>query len=177
MQDTLVVLISQQEIKKRVGELASLIQKDYRCKNPLLIGILKGAFVFLADLVREIKIPVECDFIQVSSYGNGTVSSGKIKLKTRRFDAIKGKDIIIIDDIVDTGLTMDFLMKRLKSFSPRSIRLCALLDKPSRRRVKIKIDYYGFKTPDKFIIGYGLDYKGQYRNLPYVGYLDSKKIK
>ena len=177
MQDKLVVLISQQKIKKRVRELASLIQKDYRRKNPLFIGILKGAFVFLSDLIRHIKIPVECDFVRVASYGNGSVSSGKIKLKAGLSVAIKGRDVIIIDDIVDTGLTMDFLVKRLRPFSPRSVRLCTFLNKPSRRRVKIKIDYCGFKTPNKFIIGYGLDYNGQYRNLPYVGYIASKKLK
>jgi hypoxanthine phosphoribosyltransferase len=177
MRDKSAVLISQRKIKNRVRELASLIQKDYRRKNPLLIGILKGAFVFLADIMRYIKIPVECDFVQVSSYGKGDVSSGRIKLKAGISGSIKGRNVIIVDDIVDTGLTMDFLLTKLKSFSPRSVRLCTLLDKPARRRVKIKIDYCGFKVPDKFIIGYGLDYNGQYRNLPYVGHLDSKKIK
>lgn len=172
-----IPLFSYKKIQKRVRQLAVKITKDYRHKKPIFIGVLKGSFIFLAELIRHLEMPLECDFIDLSSYGKRTVSSGKIKLKAGISESIKGRDVIIIDDIIDTGLTIDFLLKKLRSFSPRSVRLCTLLDKPNHRQVKIKIDYCGFKTPDKFIVGYGLDYKGQYRNLPYVGYFISKKLK
>lgn len=170
-----VTLISQRKIQKRVGELARQIEKDYQSasggKKPILICVLKGSFMLLADLIRCLKIPVECDFVAISSYGTKTVSSGKIKLKLNISHPIKNRNVIIIEDIVDTGLTTNFLINKLKQLSPKNIRLCTLLDKPDRRKIKVKIDYCGFRIPDKFVVGYGMDYNEQYRYLPYVGYI------
>lgn len=169
-----IPLISRTKIQKRVRELARQFEKDYKHKEPILVGVLNGAFVFLADLIRHIKINVECDFIAVSSYGARTTSSGKIKLLKDVSLNIKNKDIVFVEDIIDTGLSTKFIIKKLKQHSPKSIRFCVLLDRPERRKVNVKIDYCGFKAPNKFIVGYGLDYNGQYRNLPYVGYIETK---
>lgn len=165
------VLISQPTIQKRVRELARRISADYRNKKPVLIGVLKGVFVFLADLIRHLRMMVECDFVSLSSYGTKTVSSGKIKCRQDISLMIKGRDVIIIEDIIDSGRTLKYLVTRLKKYQPQSIRVCTLLDKPSQREVEVKIDYIGFKIPNKFVVGYGIDYNEQYRNLPYVGYL------
>lgn len=164
-------LISQRRVQQRVKQLARKINHDYQYKKPLLIGILKGAFVFMADLMRYLTIPVECDFVMVSSYGSQTESSGRVKMVLKPTTPLKGKDILLIDDIVDTGLTNKFLIEKLKQARPRSLKLCALLDKPARRTVKVKIDYLGFKVLDKFVVGYGIDFNEQYRSLPYVGYI------
>lgn len=165
------VLISSRRLQDKVKQLARQISRDYRHRTPLIICILNGAFVFMADLIRNLTIPAECDFIRLSSYGKTTKSSGRIKVVMDIESSVKGKDIIIIDDIIDTGLTTRFLVNRLKRAKPRSIKICALLDKPARRVVPVKIDYPGFTVPNKFVVGYGIDYREQYRQLKYVGYL------
>jgi len=165
------ILFSQVKIKRRVAALARQINRDYRGKKLVLVGVLKGAFVFLADLLRAIKIPVELDFIQVASYGASTKSSGVIKIKKDVDLSIVGKDVLLVEDIVDYGYTLDFLLKFLRDKKPRSVKICALLDKPSRRKVKVPIAYRGFKVPDEFIVGYGLDFAEKHRNLPYIAAL------
>ncbi len=161
----LEVLISREEIEKRVKELAEEISKDYSREDPLMLGILNGAFVFMADLIREMKVPVEVDFLRVKSYC-GT-SAGELEVIMDVPD-VKGKDVIIVEDIIDTGLTMDFLLKRVKKKGAKSVKVCALLDKPSKRVVDVKPDYVGFTIPDYFVVGYGLDYNGRYRELPEI---------
>jgi len=163
----LELLISREEIANKVRELAEKINKDYEGKTPLLVGILNGAFVFLADLVRELRIPVEVDFVKLKSYA-GTDTTGAVEVKLDLERDVEGRDIIIVEDIIDTGLTMDFLLKRLKARKPKSLAVCALLDKPSRRMVNVKVDYVGFEIPDYFVVGYGLDFNGRYRELPAV---------
>ncbi|MBI5779231.1 MAG: hypoxanthine phosphoribosyltransferase [Planctomycetes bacterium] len=177
------VLISSARIQDKIKQLARRISHDYRKRPPLMICVLNGAFVFMADLIRQLTIPakqhpvgaessgIECDFIRLSSYGKTTKSSGKIKVVMDIECPVRGKNIIIVEDIIDTGLTAGFLVNRLKQAKARSIRICALLDKPARRMEPIKIDYPGFTVPNKFVVGYGLDYKEQYRQLPYIGYI------
>jgi hypoxanthine phosphoribosyltransferase len=148
-----------------VKRLASAITRDYHDKNPLLIGILKGSFVFLADLVRQLDFPLEVEFVRLSSYGSGTQTSGKVKLAQTPKLAVKGRHVLVVEDIIDTGITVDFLMKYLKKENPASLKLCVLTDKPSRRRVPVKIDYKGIEVPDKFLVGYGLDCDEKHRNL------------
>lgn len=165
------ILISKTRIQARVAALAKKISRDYKGKHLVLIGILKGAFVFLADLVRNLSIPVSIDFIQVASYGASTASSGVIKIKKDIDLPVVGKDVLIIEDIIDYGYTLNYLLRFIGHKKPRSVKICSLLDKPSRRRVKVPIAYKGFTVPDKFIVGYGLDFSEKYRNLPFVGYL------
>ncbi len=165
-------LISEEEIERKVTELGRKISEDYKGKTPLLVGVLKGAWVFLADLVRKISIPITCDFLQVSSYGTGTETTGVVKIVSDLTSPIEGKDVIIVEDIVDTGLTLQYLIEMLELRRPNSIKICALLDKPARHRVEIKIDYLGFKIPNKFVVGYGIDWAEKYRNLPYIGYIE-----
>ena len=159
------VLITQDEIKKAVSRLAAEIRRHYQGKQPLLIGILKGSFVFMADLVRELELPVEVDFVKLSSYGAGTETSGKIKMVQCLETRIKGRDILVVEDIVDTGLTVSFLLNYLKRKKPASLKLCALIDKPSRHKVPISIDYLGCTVPNKFIVGYGIDWNEKFRHL------------
>ncbi|MGQ9545597.1 MAG: hypoxanthine phosphoribosyltransferase [Dehalococcoidia bacterium] len=165
-QPQLKLLISRDEIAKAVDRMAHEIKRDYQGKRPLLIGILKGSFVFMADLIRRLDFPLEVEFMRVSSYGSSRESSGKVKvvqgLKTR----IKGRDVLAIEDIVDTGITTSFLVDYLKKRKPASLKLCALTDKPSRHKVPVYIDYLGFTVPDKFIVGYGIDCDERFRNLP-----------
>jgi hypoxanthine phosphoribosyltransferase len=168
------VLITREEIRQKVAELAEQIRRDYRGKNPLLIGILKGSFVFLADLIRLLDIPLEVDFIWLSSYGSGKESSGNIEFIQDFRTPIEGRDVLVIDDIVDSGLSLSSLLDRLRRENPASLRLCALLDKPSRRRIPLHIDYPGFTIPDKFVVGYGLDFNQQYRYLPDICYLEQE---
>ncbi|MDR5658014.1 hypoxanthine phosphoribosyltransferase [Serpentinicella sp. ANB-PHB4] len=168
------VLINEEVIKEKVTELGEQITRDYSQHNEIVvIGVLKGANVFMADLIRKIKIDtVYIDFMSVSSYGDSTESSGVVKiLKDLDLD-ISDKHIIVIEDIIDTGLTLDYLTKNLKDRNAKSIKICTLLDKPSRRKCAIEIDYLGFEIPDKFIVGYGIDYAEKYRNLPYIAVLD-----
>ncbi len=152
--------------------LASEIGRDYRDKNPLLVGILKGSFVFMADLVRALDFPLELDFIRLSSYGGGTQSSGSIIIEQRLRSSVRGRHVLVVEDIVDTGITVAFLLDHLKRKKPASLALCALLDKPSRRRVPVTINYLGTTVPDKFLVGYGLDFNEKYRNLPDVCVLE-----
>ena len=159
------VLIPREELMYEVKRLAQEIGNDYKGKNPLIIGVLKGSFIFLADLIRLIDMPVEVDFVRLSSYGSGKVSSGKVKMVHLLETPIKDRDVLIVDDIVDTGLSISHLVKYLKRRKPSSVKTCALLDKPSRRKVKIDIDYVGITVPDKFVVGYGIDCNEEYRNL------------
>ncbi|MEA3494069.1 MAG: hypoxanthine phosphoribosyltransferase [Candidatus Margulisiibacteriota bacterium] len=161
-------LISSSKIRKRVRELGCQISRDYKGKKLVLVGILKGSVIFLADLLREIDLPVELDFIQVSSYGTSKTSSGAIKIKKDIDLPIAGKHVLIIEDIVDYGYTMDYLFKFIKSKKARSVRVCTLLNKTSRREVDVSIAYQGFEVPDKFIVGYGLDFAEKMRNLPSI---------
>ncbi|MFN3551391.1 MAG: hypoxanthine phosphoribosyltransferase [Endomicrobiia bacterium] len=168
----LKILISEEKIKKRVAELAKRISKDYRKKGKLLIvGILKGSAIFLSDLVRKLNIDCEIDFISIRSY-DGKNSSGVVQLILDLYDNPVGKNILIVEDIVDTGRTLKFLKENLLTRKAKSVKICVLLNKVGRRKTKIKIDYKGFDVPNKFIVGYGLDYNEQYRNLPYIASID-----
>ena len=159
------VLIPRAEIEATVSRIASEITREYRDKTPLLLGILKGSFMFMADLVRQLDFPLEVEFIRLSSYGRGQQTSGKVKVVHGMRLDVKGRHVLVVEDIVDTGITLAFLMEYLKKKNPASLRLCALTDKPSRRRAEVKIDYLGLTVPDKFIVGYGIDCDEKYRNL------------
>jgi hypoxanthine phosphoribosyltransferase len=167
------VLIPRAEIESAVKRLASEITGDYREKNPLLLGILKGSFVFMADLVRKLDFPLEVEFIRLSSYGSGQQSTGKVKVVQGLRLAVRGRHVLVVEDIVDTGITVAFLLEYLKKKKPASVRLCALTDKPSRRRVPVNLDYIGLTVPDKFIVGYGIDCDEKYRNLPDICVLEN----
>lgn len=162
------VLITKEEIDKKVAELGQQISRDYEGKELIVIGVLKGGVIFLSDLVRNINIPLYLDFMSVSSYGDSSESSGVVKINKDVDTNIAGKHVLIVEDIIDTGLTLNHLTELLSTRGPLSIKICAALDKPSRRKVDIKIDYKGIEIPDEFVIGYGLDYAGKYRNLPEV---------
>lgn len=165
------VLISEEVLQKRVRELGAQISADYAGKEPLLVSILRGSFIFMADLTRYIDCFCRVDFMAVSSYGSGTESSGQVKIVKDLTDSIEGKDVIVVEDILDSGNTLHYLFQLLKARHPASIRLVTLLDKPSRRTKPITADYVGFEVPDEFVVGYGLDYDELYRNLPYIGVL------
>jgi len=169
MAERIDVMLSEEEVVGRIKELGEQISKDYEGKEILLICILKGASFFACDLAKRITVPVMIDFMKVSSYGSGTVSTGDVKIIQDLSDSIEGKNVIIVEDIIDSGNTLNSLPKVLMQRNPASIRLCTLLDKPSRREVEVKVDYVGFKIPDDFVVGYGLDYDQKYRNLPYIG--------
>ncbi len=158
-------------IMNRVRELGSDLSRDYSGKNPIFIGILKGAIPFIADLIRTIPLPLQYDLMAISSYGASTKSSGIVKIQKDIDLDIEGQDALIVEDVVDTGLTLQFLIDKLKSHRPRSLKICTLLDKPARRKIPIQPDYNGFVIPDVFVVGYGLDYSENYRNLPYIGIL------
>lgn len=166
------VLFSRREVASTVKRLATEIKKDYRDKNPLLIGILKGSFVFLGDLVRLLDFPLEVEFIRLSSYGRGRSTAGKLRVVQGLQSRIKGRHVLVVEDIVDTGHSLVFLMEYLGKKKPASLKLCVLTDKPSRRRAPVTIDYLGFTVPDKFIVGYGLDWDEKFRNLPDIGYVE-----
>ncbi len=165
------ILYSEEIIKEKVAELGNKIAKDYHGKELLIVGVLKGASVFMGDLIRKIDIPVKIDFMAVSSYGLSTESSGVVKIIKDLDESIEDKHVLIIEDIIDTGLTLHYLCENLLSRKPKSLKICTLLDKPERRKVDIKVDYKGFDIPDEFIVGYGIDYAEKYRNLPYVATL------
>lgn len=167
------VLISQQEIAARISQLSSEIRNAYQGKNPLLIGILKGSFMFMADLVRMLDFPLEVDFIRLSSYGAGKESPGKVKVKQSLSSQVKGRYVLVIEDIVDSGITVAFLLDYLLKKKPASLKLCALTDKPERHQVPVTIDYLGFTVPNKFLVGYGLDWDEKYRYLPDICVLDA----
>ncbi len=172
MADKISVMISEEEIQKRVKEMAAQIDKDYAGEDVLLVCILKGSIFFTTELAKNLTVPVTFDFMSVSSYGEGTVSSGRVKIIKDLDDSIEGKNVIVVEDIVDSGRTLSHLLALLKVRNPKSIKLCTLLDKPDRREVPVDVEYTGFKIPDAFVIGYGLDYMQKYRNLPYVGVLE-----
>lgn len=159
-------LFSSEEIETAVKRLAAEITKDYQDKNPLVIGILKGSFIFLADLVRLLDFPLEIEFVRLSSYGRGRTTAGKLNVVQGLHSDIRGRDVLVIEDIVDTGQSVSFLMDYLLKKKPASLRLCVLTDKPSRRQVEVSVDYLGFTVPDRFLVGYGLDFDEKYRNLP-----------
>ena len=165
------VLFSEAQLDVKVSELGARISKDYEGKNPLIVSVLKGSYIFMADLTRKITIPCNIDFMAVSSYGNGTKTTGEVQIIKDIGSKIDGRDLIIVEDILDSGVTLSFLMKILKARGANSIRLCTLLSKPERRKVDVPIDYLGFEIPDEFVVGYGLDYAEKYRNLPYIGIL------
>jgi hypoxanthine phosphoribosyltransferase len=165
------VLITDDQIREKTAELGRKLTEDYRGKNPLLICVLKGGLMFLADLMREIKIPVEIDFMAVSSYGDATESSGVVRILMDLDRNIRGRHVLIVEDIIDTGRTLAYIIENLRTRGPASIKVCTLLNKPARRVLDIPIDYVGFEIPDRFVIGYGLDYGEIYRNLPFVGVL------
>jgi len=163
------ILINESQLQARVVELANQISIDYEGKNPLFVGILKGAFVFLSDLIRHVKIPAHVDFMQVSSYGSGTESSGIVKILKDLDISVEDRHVIIVEDIVDTGVTMQHLLELLSARKPASLAVCTLLDKKERRIVDVHLNYVGFEIPNAFVVGYGLDYAELYRNLPFIG--------
>ena len=169
--DILRVLYSEEELEAKCAELGAQISKDYEGKNLLLVSVLKGAVVFMTDLMRHITVPCSIDFMVVSSYGSGVKTSGVVKM-VKDLDAdLAGKDVLIVEDILDTGMTLHYLKQLLQDRNPNSIRIATLLDKPERRRAAVRADYVGYQVPDEFVVGYGLDYDEKYRNLPYVGIL------
>jgi len=170
--EKLTVLFTQEEVKQTIDRLASEIKKDYKDKKPLLICILKGSFIFTADLIRQINMPLEVDFVKLSSYGPNKTTSGKVKMIQGLNTPIKGRDVLVVEDIIDTGLTISALLDYLGKKKPASLKLCALADKPSRRNVPVTIDYLGFTVPDKFIIGYGIDWDEKFRYLPNICYIN-----
>ena len=166
MPDVKEVLISSSEIQEKVRQMGESVTEDYRGKRPLLVGILRGAVVVLGDLMRNIDLPCEIDFMDISSYGTGTSSSGVVRILKDLEEDITGRHVLIVEDIVDTGLTLSYLRRSLLARKPASLEICALLSKPSRRRVELDVKYLGFEVPDEFVVGYGLDFAGAYRNLP-----------
>ena len=165
------ILFSEEQLKARVREIAGQIDRDFAGKEPMLISVLRGSFIFMADLMRSITLPCTVDFMAVSSYGAGTTSSGQVKITKDLSESIEGRDIIVVEDILDSGNTLSYLLQLLQARRPASVRLCTLLDKPSRRTKEVELHYSGFTIPDYFVVGYGLDYAERYRNLPYVGVL------
>ena len=175
MADKISVMFSEEEVEKRVRQLGEQISKDYEGKSVHLICILKGSSFFTCELAKRITVPVTIDFMSVSSYGNATESSGVVKINKDLDEPIEGLDVIVIEDIIDSGNTLSYLLDNLGKRGCNSLRLCTLLDKPERRIKDVKVDYVGFKIPDEFIVGYGLDYAQKYRNLPFVGILEPDK--
>lgn len=165
-------IVTQEAMRARIRELGRQITADYAQKDLIMIGILKGAYVFYADLARAIGLPLKVDFLVVSSYAGKARSSGKIRVLTELTEDIAGRDVLLVEDIVDSGCTVQHLRKALGARKPKSIKVCALLNKPDRRQVEVKVDYVGFNIPNKFLVGYGLDYRQNYRNLPYLAVLD-----
>ena len=171
MEDIQEILFSERQLKNRVKKMAAQITKDYEGKEPVFISVLRGSYIFMADLTRAVQLPVAVDFMMVSSYGKGTTSSGQVQITKDLSDDIEGKDVIVVEDILDSGNTLSYLLQVLEARKPASIKLCTLLDKPERRVKPIKADYVGYTIPDAFVVGYGLDYAEKYRNLPFIGVL------
>ena len=165
-------IVTQEEMRTRIRELGKQITTDYTGKDFVLVGVLKGAYAFYADLARAIRIPMRVDFLMVTSDRSRAKTSGKVRMVTELTEDIKGKDVLLVEDIVDSGLTAQYLLKTLAKRKPRSIKVCTLLSKPDRRIIDVTIDYVGFKIPNKYVVGYGLDYQQKYRNLPYLAVLD-----
>lgn len=173
MAENIKVLISEEEIGKKIKELGEEISKEYAGKTLHLICVLKGGVFFMTELSKNITIPVTIDFMSVSSYGDSTVSSGRVRILKDLDESIEGRDVLVVEDIIDSGRTLSYLLDLLKNRQPNSLKLCTLLDKPSRREVDVKVDYTGYQIPDEFVVGYGLDYAQIYRNLPYIGVVQS----
>lgn len=165
------VLVSEEELKAKTKELACRINEDYKGESLVVITLLKGGVMFAVDLMRMLDLPVEIDFMSASSYGDGTESSGKVNIKKDLDSSIEGKNVLIVEDIIDSGLTLSYIAEILRGRNPKSLEICTILDKPSRRKVDVDVKYVGFEIPDEFVIGYGLDYDQKHRNLPYVGIL------
>ena len=171
LKDVERILITSEEIGARVRELGQQITNDYAGQEILMIGVLRGAVIFMADLARSIKRPMDIDFMAITSYGLSTNSSGVVRIIKDLDEVVEGRHILIIEDIIDSGLTLNYLVDNIKSRKPASVRICTLLSKPDRRKVNVTVDYNGFIIPDQFVVGYGLDYAGKYRNLPFIGVL------
>ena len=171
LQDIERVLLSEEQLRQRVRELGEEISKEYAGKEILMIGVLRGAVMFMADLARAITVPVMIDFMAVSSYGTSTSSSGIVRILKDLDEEVAGKHVLIVEDIVDSGLTLSYLVDNIKSRQPASVRICTLLNKPERRKVDLEVNYNGFVVPDEFVVGYGLDYAEKYRNVPFIGIL------
>lgn len=169
MAETISILLSEEEVDSRIQKMGEMISKDYEGKQIHLICVLKGGVFFMCELAKRISVPVSMDFMAISSYGSDTKSSGVIKIVKDLDESITGKDVLVVEDIVDSGRTLSYLLDMLKDRKPKSLRLCTLLDKPERRVVDVNVDYTGFQIPDEFVVGYGLDYAQKYRNLPYIG--------
>ncbi len=172
MEDKIRVLLSEEEVNKRIAEIGKQVSEDYAGKSVHLISILKGGVFFTCELAKRITVPVSLDFMSVSSYGAGSKSSGIVKIVKDLDEPLEGKDVLIVEDIIDSGRTLSYLIEVLKKRKPASIHLCTLLDKPERRVVPVHVDYVGFNIPDEFVVGYGLDYAQKYRNLPYIGVVE-----
>jgi len=166
------VLIDEDALRARIAELGEEISRDYAGREPLLIGVLKGAVFFMADLMRQLTVPCEVDFMAISSYGASTDSSGVVRILKDLDINIEGRDVLVVEDIIDSGLTLSYLMRNLESREPATLEVCALMTKPDRREIDVPVRYVGFEIPNRFVIGYGLDFGERYRNLPYVGVLD-----
>ena len=172
MEDNIKVLLTEGEVDTRIRELGEQISKDYAGENVHLICVLKGGVFFMCELAKRISVPVSMDFLSVSSYGSGTVSSGAVKIIKDLDEPLEGKNVLIVEDIIDSGRTLSYLIQILEKRKPRSLKLCTLLDKPERRVKPVTVDYVGFNIPDEFVVGYGLDYAQKYRNLPYIGVVE-----
>jgi hypoxanthine phosphoribosyltransferase len=170
------VLIDEEALAARISELADDVSTDYAGRDLLLIGVLKGAVFFMADLMRQITVPCEVDFMAISSYGGSTDSSGVVRILKDLDINIRDRDVLVVEDIIDSGLTLQYLMRNLRSREPKSLEVCALMTKPARREIEIPVRYVGFEIPNRFVIGYGLDFAERYRNLPYVGVLNESVI-
>ena len=168
-EENIKVLISEEALQERIKEMGAQLTADYAEGDLFIVGILKGAFIFMADLIRSIDLPLAVDFVAISSYGSGTKQTGVVRILKDLDSTIEGKDVLIVEDIIDSGLTLKYLVENLQSRKPRSLRICTLLDKPERREVEISTDYTGFVIPNLFVVGYGLDFDERYRNLPYIG--------
>ena len=171
------ILVSEEDINKKVKELGKILTEDYKDKELIVVGILKGAVVFMSDLCREIKLPILMDFMAVSSYGKSSVSTGEVRIVKDLDYSVENKDILIVEDIIDTGYTLSYLTDNLRKRGASSVKIITLLDKPDRRKADVHVDYLGFEIPDEFVVGYGLDYAEQYRNLPYVAALKEEVYK
>ncbi len=169
MAERIEVMLTEEEVDKKIQELGAKISEDYAGKSVHLVCVLKGGSFFMCELAKRIKVPVSLDFMSVSSYGGDTKSSGVVKIVKDLDEPLVGKDVLVVEDIVDSGRTLKYLMEMLGDRNPNSLKLCTLLDKPERRVVDVKVDYTGFEIPDEFVVGYGLDYAQKYRNLPYIG--------
>ena len=170
------VLIEEDDLQRRIGELGAEISSDYQGRDLLLIGVLKGAVFFMADLMRHITVPCEVDFMAISSYGDSTDSSGIVRILKDLDINIEGRDVLVVEDIIDSGLTLSYLMRNLESREPESLEVCALMTKPARREIDVPVRYIGFEIPNRFVVGYGLDFGERYRNLPYVAVLSDELI-